>query len=63
MSAADLKLAAQRLFDPANLLGVFLGQIGTQNVESIKAAGWQVRTVTIQDNAPAPGPAPPPVKP
>ena len=63
ITAADLKLAAQRLFDPANLLAVFLGQIGSQNVESIKAAGWQVRTVTIRDTAPAPGPGAPPGKP
>jgi len=52
LTAADLKLAAQRLFDPANTLAVFLGQAATQNIEALKAGGWQVRQVTIKDAEP-----------
>ena len=52
MTATDLKLAAQRLFDPANVLAVFLGQADAQNIDALKAGGWQVRTVTIKDAEP-----------
>lgn len=45
LTPEELGRAAQRIFDPDNLLAVFVGPVAGQNLDGLKADGWQLRIV------------------